>query len=824
MQFEADPCTLYDVGHEDGVDFLVMEYIEGETLADRLAKGALPLEQVLIYGAQIAGALDKAHGAGVIHRDLKPGNIIITKSGAKLVDFGLAKFKRGGAAPDLSAVTQQKPLTQEGAILGTFQYMAPEQLEGREADARTDIFAFGAVLYEMLTGKKAFEGESQASLIHAIMGVDPAPVSTLKPASPPALDHVIRSCLAKDPDERSQSAGEVDRNLRWIREAGADAVTAAPVASTGSNRERWVWAAALVLTAVAVWALMRSPPPRVARLSILAPSTEPFEITGTHQDVTFTPDGARIVYTATLDRLLVVRPLDQLESTPLRGSETGRNPFVSPDGNWVGFFAASDDTMKKISIHGGPVVTICQVERTVRGASWGEDDTIVFARSGQSGLFRVSAAGGEPESLTTPEENDAHRWPQLLPGGRGVLFTIVTSNDISTAQVAVVDLKTAEYRPLTEGTSPRYIDTGHIVYGVEGTLRAVPFDLGSLEVTGPPFPVLEGVQTKSSGASNFGLSSDGSLVYVSAGRTGREFVLTWDHRDGGQEQLNAPPRWYLDPSISPDGTRVAFFVNDGEYDIWIWDFERETTTRLTFDPATDNFPIWSPDGQRIVFSSNRDGGAGNLYWKKADGTGEVERLTEGSNTHIPDSISPDGTRIVFSDRSAPGGGDLHVLSLEAERPSEPLVVAERTQTWGAISPDGRWLAYASNETGNPEIYVRPFPNVNDGRWMISSNGGVLPRWGPDGPELFYEERATNRLLGVKVEPDSTFRVTRPQPILPDVVRISFGGNIFSRTYDVAPDGRKFLRLRPVAQSDAAAPQLIVVLNWVEELKRIVPAN
>ena len=330
-------CTLHDVGHEDGVDFLVMEYIEGETLAERLAKGPLPLEQVLIYGAQIADALDKAHGERVIHRDLKPGNIIITKSGPKLVDFGLAKLQQGGAALDFSAVTQQKPLTQEGTILGTFQYMAPEQFEGREADARTDIFAFGAVLYEMLTGRKAFQGESKASLIHAIMGVDPAPASTLQPTTPPALDHVIRSCLAKDPDERSPSAGEVERHLRWIREAGADAVTEVPVASTGSNRERWVWAGALLLTAISIWALMRSPPPRVARLSILAPSTEPFEITINHQDVTFTPDGARIVYTATPGRLLVVRPLDQLGATPLRGSEGGRNPFVSHDGNWVGF-------------------------------------------------------------------------------------------------------------------------------------------------------------------------------------------------------------------------------------------------------------------------------------------------------------------------------------------------------------------------------------------------------------------------------------------------------------------------------------------------------
>ena len=385
---------LYDVGREDGIDFLVMEYIEGETLADRLEKGPLPFEQALTYGIQIADALDKAHQKGVVHRDLKPGNIITAKPGAKLLDFGLAKVQqRGGSEPDLSAVTQQKPLTQTGAILGTFQYMAPEQLEGGEADARTDIFAFGALLYEMLTGKKAFEGKSQASLIHAIMGVDPAPVSTILPTSPPALDHVIQSCLAKDPDERSQSAGEVGRNLRWIREAGTDA--AMPTASSKTSRwERLAWVAALLITAVGVWAFMRPPPPRVARLMITPPSAEPLEITGTHQDVAFTPDGTHIIYTATSARMLFVRPVDQLEASPLRNTVSGRSPFVSPDGVWVGFITLDNNTIKKVSIHGGPAVTICEVTGTARGASWGEDDTIVFAPSnngGYSGCPRPAA-------------------------------------------------------------------------------------------------------------------------------------------------------------------------------------------------------------------------------------------------------------------------------------------------------------------------------------------------------------------------------------------------------------------------------------------------
>ena len=525
-----------------------MEYIEGETLADRLEKGPLPFEQALTYGIQIADALDKAHQKGVVHRDLKPGNIITAKPGAKLLDFGLAKVQqRGGSEPDLSAVTQQKPLTQTGVILGTFQYMAPEQLEGGEADARTDIFAFGALLYEMLTGKKAFEGKSQASLIHAIMGVDPAPVSTILPTSPPALDHVIQSCLAKDPDERSQSAGEVGRNLRWIREAGTDA--AMPTASSKTSRwERLAWVAALLITAVGVWAFMRPPPPRVARLMITPPSAEPLEITGTHQDVAFTPDGTHIIYTATSARMLFVRPVDQLEASPLRNTVSGRSPFVSPDGVWVGFITLDNNTIKKVSIHGGPAVTICEVTGTARGASWGEDDTIVFAPSNNGGLFRVSAAGGEPKPLTTPQESVAHRFPKFLPAAKGVLFTIVSNNTVDTAQVAVLDLETGEHKSLTPGTSPRYSDTGHIVYSVEGTLFAVPFDLGSLSVTGDPIPVLEGVDTKPTGAGNFSLSREGSLVYVPGGLgSSRARVFTWDDRNGDQEQVSAPARGYVAP-------------------------------------------------------------------------------------------------------------------------------------------------------------------------------------------------------------------------------------------------------------------------------------
>ena len=550
------------------------------------------------------------------------------------------------------------------------------------------------------------------------------------------------------------------------------------------------------------------------RLTITPVSAEPLELTNDHQDIAFTPDGTRVVYTVTRQRMLTVRPLDRLDAVPLTNTVSGRSPFVSPDGAWVGFMSADDATMKKVSINGGPAVTICEISDGPRGASWGEDDTIVFA-PGNGGLLRVPAAGGEPVPLTTPEENVSHRFPEFLPAARGVLFTIASSSGTTTShQIAVLDLETGEHRTLTPGSSPRYSDTGHIVYHVESTLLAIPFDLGSLSVTGDPAPVLEGVDAKLAGAGNFHLSREGSLVYVPGGQVaGRARVFTWDDRDGNQEQVSAPAHRYIEPRLSPDGARVAFHDNEGDQDIWVWDFERETRTRLTFDPAFDGFPIWTPDGRRIIFTANRDGEP-KLYAKAADGTGDVERLTDAAGRAR--TISPDGKQLVFS-RSGAGLSDLHVLSLDGDRGSAPLVAGDFFQSHAAISPDGRWLAYASNETGDFQIYVRPFPNVDAGKWMVSNERGEHPAWGPDGRELFYYERTSGRLLGVRVEANPTFTTTRPKPVLREPNPVGF----ISRNFDVHPDGQRFLNLRNASRGDSTDdPHLVVVLNWAEELKRL----
>ena len=524
-------CTLHDIGSENGIDFMVMEHIEGDTLADRLKKGALPLDQALRYGIEIADALDKAHRQGVVHRDLKPGNIMLAKSGAKLLDFGLAKLHATGSGPDLSALpTEGKPLTKEGSILGTFQYMAPEQLEGKEADARTDIFAFGAVLYETVTGRRAFEGKSQASLIGAIMTSEPPPISQLQAMSPPALDHVVRTCLAKDPDERWQTAGDVGRQLSWITEGGSEAGISAPVSLAGRTISRRLGVGIIsamigaLVAGIAVWNLRSLPEPgRVVRLAVTLPTNEELALEGVGHALALSPDGSRLVYAARSDggHQLYLRSLGERDAAPIPGSVDASNPFFSPDGEWMVFFA--DGQLKKVTFRGGAPITVCELDAmSIRGARWGADDHIVFSLESPSGLRRVPASGGIPEMLTTPDSEKgefSHRWPHVLPGGRAVVFTIETKGSFDEAQIAVQIVETGERRILVDGgTDASYVSTGHLVYARVGSLLAVPFDLSRLAVTGHPVQILDDVVTRPpTGSAFYALSKDGSLAYLRGG-------------------------------------------------------------------------------------------------------------------------------------------------------------------------------------------------------------------------------------------------------------------------------------------------------------------
>ncbi|MFY9529704.1 MAG: protein kinase [Candidatus Acidiferrales bacterium] len=824
-------CTLHDIGHQDGTDYLVMEYLEGETLAARLAKGPLPLDQVLQYAIEIADALDKAHRKGVTHRDLKPGNIMLTKSGTKLLDFGLAKLKQGAAPANVQLSelpTANDPLTAQGTMVGTLQYMAPEQLEGKEVDARTDIFAFGAVVYEMATGKRAFEGKSQASVIGAILKDDPPPISSLQPMTPPALDRVVKRCLAKDPDERCQNAKDLTDELKWIAEGGSQ-IALTPVAAAKGIRALGRRALILstgalslvaAITGVAVWNLKPSPspPPKpVSRFTITLPPSQRLAGLESGPAVALSPDGTHLVYVAAQGgtQQLYLRAMDSLEARPIPDTEGAINPFFSPDGQWVGFFA--DQKLKKVSVSGGAALTLGDATLP-RGPSWSSHGMIAFAPTNVSVLQQVSDAGGTPQPLTRLEKGDvSQRWPEFLPGGKAVLFaTGPSAINFTNAQVAVQSLGTGERRNLIQGgTYPRYASSGHLLYTQGGSLMAVPFDPQRLAVTGAAVPVLEGVlQSSSSGAAQYSLSATGSLVYVAGGVQAEQRRLVWVSRNGAEQPLAAPVHAYVNPRLSPDGRRVAVVIAEQETQVWLYDLSRETLTRFTFEGNTNLNPAWTLDGKRIAFNSNKEGPR-NVFWQLADGSGGLERLTTSEYPHVPSSWSPDGQLLAFIEVNPTTGLDIWVLRL-GDRKAQPFLRTRFNETSPRFSPDGRWLAYISDESGRYEIYVQPYPGPG-GKWQISTEGGTEPVWNPNGRELFY--RSGDKMMAVDIASQPSFAAGTP--------RMLFEGQYeptpaTTPNYDSPPDGQRFLMLKPVEQAQAAPTQMNVVLNWFEELKRRVP--
>jgi serine/threonine protein kinase len=809
-------CTLYDVGNQDGVEYLVMEFLEGETLAERLAKGPLPIEQVLRYGIEIADALEKAHRQGIVHRDLKPGNVMITRSGVKLVDFGLAKVTLpapGSVVSSLSVVATQAEMgiTTQGAILGTYQYMAPEQVEGREADGRTDIFALGLLLYEMTTAQKAFSGKSQASLIVAIMHSEPASISSARPMTPPALDRAIRTCLAKDPDDRFQTAHDVKLQLQWLAEGGSAVGLPPPVAAKRKSRERLGWvlaavAAVAVAAAIALVIWLRSEPPRVLRSSLLPPEKSSFAFD--FGPMALSPDGRRMAFVATSSgiNMLWVRPLSGESAQSLAGTEGASNPFWSPDSRFLGFFA--NRKLKKVEASGGPPEALADAPLG-RGGSWNREGVILFVPNSRDSIYRVQASGGEPSRVTkldAARSEVSHRWPFFLPDGRRFLY-------LSQKQMAGSD-QNGIYAASLDGGVPKlicnansnvvYAPPGDLLFHRDGTLLARPFDPKSLRFTEDAFPVAEGVQYFATFAQAvFSASNQGLLAYQ-AGKTGGRTQLTWLDRAGKSAGTVGEPGYLATPRLSNDGKRVAVRVLDAQAvgDIWIYDLERNTQTRFTFDPSDDFGPLWSRDDSRVVFSTARKS-PGDIFQRDSAGTEKEEPLLSSNAFKMALDWSPDGVLLFQADDPQMATQmDLWTYSA-ADGKTRPLVQSASNETMGRFSPDGRWIAYVSNESGKEEVYVMPFPGPG-GKWQISTTGGRAPHWTRGGQEIVYQAPG-DEIMAVEVRSAPTFQSGIPKVLFKTNLRPPPGGQ-----FEVTPDGERFLvNLRP---GDAADP-VSLVQNW-----------
>jgi Tol biopolymer transport system component len=819
-------CALYDVGHQDASDFLVMQYLEGETLAARLTRGPLPVEHALRVAIEVAGALDRAHRQGIVHRDLKPGNIMLTKSGAKLLDFGLAKTTTPVAIAAASIPTHELPLTAKGAIIGTFQYMAPEQLEGQPADARTDIFAFGAVLYEMLTGRRAFEGKSPASLISAIMSSDPPPVSSIQTLTPPALDHVIRRCLAKDPDERWQSAHDVMAELRWISGGSAHAVAAARPIGRGA-------AAALILGAVAVGALgtlalvsgARGPAPGVVmRFEIAPPPGTAIAPGPAAANVAVSPDGSRIAFAAYrpgASQELWVRPIDAIPAVALPGTQEGAHPFWSPDGRWIGFFAGG--RLKRVSVDGHEVQTIADVGISGEGGTWNERDEILFSPFPGSGLQLVSAAGGTARPITRLDRalgDTYHQWPQFLPGGRRFLY-LVRASDRDRTGVYVGSLEGDERRQLLQSPLPAiFAPPDGLLFARDQTLMGQRFDASTVSLTGDPVRIGENVsRTVANGRLAVSASAAGLVAFrTGASRSHSSTELTLVDRTGRELRRLTDAGEYIHIALSPDGRTMAFEVHPpqfNDHDVGLLSVESGAISRFAFDRGVEDAqPAWSPDGRRIYYSKRKDQTT-TIVEKDVSGASEAKSVVDlpglaqvtsaGRDELLADVITTAG-RVDIVAATLSGGTVRRLLDTPA------------VELNGQISPDGRWVAYVSNEGGVNDVYVRP-RLWGSGRWPISTTGGSQPQWAPDGHELYYVA-ADGRLMAVRVSAtDSAFGIQAPEPLFP--LRVPVDLTVLRpasiHQYAPLPGGQRFVinRVTPRVEPNP----FTLVVNWRSLLAR-----
>lgn len=815
-------CTLYDVGHQDGLDFIVMEYLEGESLSDRISKGPLPLDQVLRVGAQIARGLDKAHRSGIMHRDLKPANIMLTRSGAKLLDFGLAK-----AAPPMATATVTAEMlasvTEPGSIVGTYLYMSPEQLQGKDADVRSDIFSLGSVLYEMVTGRKAFDGNDRLSVAFAILEKEPEPISTIAPLTPASVEHVIRRCLVKDRDERWQTAQDLASELEWIAESGLETYTAVPNSTKQAATKRaagwWVGLLCGLLIAGLLAGALAWHSKTATREQSYFLAMLPFTV----HDMAVAPNGHTVAVAGPSNsartNMLWLYEVGGHEQRSLPETEGASFPFWSPDGRALGFFA--DGKMKKLEIAGGPVQVICDAPAG-RGGTWSADGAIVFTPSGQlsGGLYRVPAAGGTPARITLPDASrgeNSHRWPIFLPDGKHFLYLAANVSDQTDPDAIFVGkLDSTEKKFITRATgNAAYAAPGYLLFCREKTLFAQRFDADNLQLSGEAVPLLKDVSYLPRILHN-DYAVDAGVLVAQRGTDVSLSKLVWRDRQGTELGSVGKPDVYANLTLAPNGKAVGLDKTDQENqnaDVWTYDLQQGSQHRLTFDPAIDAGPVWSPDGKRILFASSRTG-LFQLYTKNADGAEDEKLLPLDASDKAdkyPAAWSPDGMHILYertTEATRLWVADMPQLTTRA------LLKGPETTKNGQFSPEGNWVAYTSNASGNWEIYVTSFPDAH-GKWQVSNGGGTQPRWRGDGKELFYLA-ADGKMMAVPLTVGGNFNSGAPAALFQASVREQVAGSELV-SYDVSKDGQRFLINSQLEKAETKP--MMVILNWREDLEK-----
>ena len=812
-------AAIHGLEESDGTHFLVLELIEGDTLADRLKHGAIAVEEALKLALQIAEALEAAHEKGVIHRDLKPANIKVTPDGkVKVLDFGLAKaFAGEQAEANLShSPTLSEAATLQGVILGTAAYMSPEQARGKPVDNRTDIWAFGCVLYEILTGQAAFQGEDVTEILAAVVksgvNLDLLPINIH-----PDIGKLINRCLQKEQKRRYSTISDAQYEIEQVL-ADPSGVFVQPVTEAKPKKKLrvgipWVIAAVVLTAIIAVLAglyLKPAEPSRVVRFDYELPENQDFAVNAAGVvPFAVAPDGSHFIYGTSEG--LYLRSMDELDARLIPETAGAFDPFFSPDGKWVGYCSSTDMKLKKVAVSGGAPISLCQLT-VFSNAKWNKDRTIVFGAQDQ-GIMRVSADGGTAEKIIEAK-GGIYFDPQIIADGKSVIFARMESGVV---KIFAQSLESSEPKELIEGDTALYLPSGYLAYQLNDDVFAAPFDPDKLEVTGGPVSMIEDVW-------QFSVSDEGTLVYMPRFlyTSGSSRSLVWVDREGNEEMLSAPTADYGDPKISPDGTKVALAVQtDQNEDIWIWDLVRKNRTRLTFDDASDEAPLWTPDGKRIVFTSDRRNGSG-FFWKAADGSGGDEPLgAESDVSIIPASWSRDGKALVVN--TARGNYDIRIMSMDGEHETKMLLQEEYHERQPQISPDGQWIAYSSNESGAYEIYARPFPNVDGGRWQVSTSGGTSPLWSPDSKELFY--RNGESVMAVAVEMEPNLRFGTPKELFRGKYLFPLDADLSQQTmWDIHPDGKRFLMIKTFTTEStegAQRPKINIVLNWFEELKERV---